>query len=118
MASSDFNNPLRKFKLVFLGEQSGTYQHLFHGIQHFHQAQLPAPFCGKRVRDLDSGVFEPQFTRLAIIAVVPHTSNAKTCKPFGRLLRVAGQDCRLQPMDMRIFNGNQFTEFLRVATNF
>ena len=24
MSGSDFNNPLRKFKLVFLGEQSGA----------------------------------------------------------------------------------------------
>lgn len=24
-SSGDFGNPLRKFKLVFLGEQSGTY---------------------------------------------------------------------------------------------
>ena len=27
MSSSDFNNPLRKFKLVFLGEQSGECLH-------------------------------------------------------------------------------------------
>ena len=25
-ASADFSNPLRKFKLVFLGEQSGEFQ--------------------------------------------------------------------------------------------
>ena len=26
MASPEFSNPLRKFKLVFLGEQSGKYR--------------------------------------------------------------------------------------------
>ena len=28
-ASADFNNPLRKFKLVFLGEQSGKWCSFF-----------------------------------------------------------------------------------------
>ena len=27
MSGSDFGNPLRKFKLVFLGEQSGKYRY-------------------------------------------------------------------------------------------
>jgi Ras-related protein Rab-6A len=34
MASNDFNNPLRKFKLVFLGEPCGMLPRSFVGLFH------------------------------------------------------------------------------------
>lgn len=63
--SGEFGNPLRKFKLVFLGEQSGEWPFL--NISHFVNDEVLAPYIILYGRRTPGSINDKSFFRNTVI---------------------------------------------------